>query len=464
VGWSNQIINAVVVNVVNLVVSALAKFLGGLAIGSWVYWMPPSEDETGATDTANYNAAVLAGYSWIILYGAAYYFTDNNTLSDPGPGRQTRGAGMDATTCYAIGTTGGDLVCISSTVAPPASPGGGWTNMTLDDSMWTGTPGALVLLHFGDITDYEIDHVRFRVTHGNYALHLDNRFHWTERHHGRRWYDGCFMAVVFDVANQLGIGAGATAATADASFAGYDCYDAMASCTYGFVINSGANVYGARWMARGNFGDGDIAGVYLNGEGPAGFGNEGHASQINTSELLWDMECAAGPITPQNILFGAASNVIQDCYGVINFAAAGNNWSPSNYPGGGSFFGPIKPGANAADALPGLARLRTTMLLGGGLTTRTSGAAAALSNGSTISTASPGALVTNSGNVTGIIMEPGSGYQDQQVLVVTNIGSGSVTFAATASNVADGNSDVIAAGTARIFAWNNETGLWYRTQ
>jgi hypothetical protein len=87
-------------------------------------------------------------------------------------------------------------------------------------------------------------------------------------------------------------------------------------------------------------------------------------------------------------------------------------------------------------------------------------APAALATSGTIATAGVGAsVVTTTGAVTSAVLQPGTA-SGQQVTVV-NQSANSITFAATGSNVASGNSAIIAANTSRLFTWDSITSLWY---
>jgi hypothetical protein len=92
--------------------------------------------------------------------------------------------------------------------------------------------------------------------------------------------------------------------------------------------------------------------------------------------------------------------------------------------------------------------------------------AAATATGGTIATAGvTAARVNPAGNITGVILTAGSALitGSTRILWVVNESAFTVTFAASGtSNVADGASDVIAAGTARCFIWDTGTSLWYK--
>ena len=115
-------------------------------------------------------------------------------------------------------------------------------------------------------------------------------------------------------------------------------------------------------------------------------------------------------------------------------------------------------------ATPALAQSRTslditdnTLLLG-----RQAGAATALVTDGTIASAGRvvARILLSQGNVTGIIL--GAGTKAGQVVVVHNIGVGTITFAASGtSNVSYGASAVIQSLAAAMFVWDDTSSLWY---
>jgi hypothetical protein len=92
------------------------------------------------------------------------------------------------------------------------------------------------------------------------------------------------------------------------------------------------------------------------------------------------------------------------------------------------------------------------------------GSAIALSNGSNIGTSATDGTyaLTATGAVTGITMGT-AGAEPGSFVTLVNTSVYTVTFAASGtSHVADGTADVIAAGQAASYIWDNTTSLWYR--
>ncbi len=173
-------------------------------------------------------------------------------------------------------------------------------------------------------------------------------------------------------------------------------------------------------------------------------------ARINPAAAITGVIMEAGSITGQMVWVSNEATAEKSC----TFAAQGT----SNVANG------------VAETIPGLqARLyvwngtywySSGMLVNGTTVTIQSSSAASLSNSSTITTSGVGvARTTNSGAVTGIIMQAGT--VNGQKVTVTNETANSGTMATSGtSNVADGTSCVIAANTARDFVWNGT--LWYR--
>ena len=68
--------------------------------------------------------------------------------------------------------------------------------------------------------------------------------------------------------------------------------------------------------------------------------------------------------------------------------------------------------------------------------------------------------VTATGNVTGIILQ--KSIRPGHVLVILNVGAGTITFAAVAtSNVSYGTSAVIQSKAAAMFVWDDASDMWH---
>jgi hypothetical protein len=92
--------------------------------------------------------------------------------------------------------------------------------------------------------------------------------------------------------------------------------------------------------------------------------------------------------------------------------------------------------------------------------TPSSASAGVPANGGTIATANvASARFSGAAAVTSVIMAPGT--IDGQTITVINEGTGSITFAASGSNVANGSASSIGAGTSCTYIWSVRTSLWY---
>ena len=147
-------------------------------------------------------------------------------------------------------------------------------------------------------------------------------------------------------------------------------------------------------------------------------------------------------------------------------ASAGNTGSTAlgkSASASGNTSTAIGAGASAtADHTVVLGTSAEDVVVPGGMVWSQSSSPTVLASSGTLTWTGPAMVtVAPTGNVTGIIVAVGT--VAGQVLTVINESAFTVTFAASGtSHVADGTSDVIAALTARKFAWDANTSLWYR--
>ena len=108
----------------------------------------------------------------------------------------------------------------------------------------------------------------------------------------------------------------------------------------------------------------------------------------------------------------------------------------------------------------------TWKIAGGGIAPAPSLTAPAIASSGTIATAGLGITrVTPAAAVTAVILQPGT--INGQLIIVSNEGTSthSITFdTANNSNVADGSSDAISAGTSALYWWSTATNLWSRVK
>lgn len=353
----------------------------------------------------------------------------------------------------------GDCLRIySSSYTTPNTGGGGISGLTVDGTNAIGIANGL---HMGDIFQYRVDiTIRNFTIPGSVGFWFDNQYHWTEQLQGSIFASNCASNVVFDNAP------GGATATATGSFERMDLIIGVNQGNPSFdgvVFRNGAFLVNGNLRYRGNFGGAGSsltsAALRLTGSTPAGYTSGTTFSVISNSFIDIGVECASAAFNPQTIVFGVGSNSMGGNLGVLNFGAAGT-FTASNNAGNISMNGVVSGDSSLSSALV----FNTNLALTGGINYGNYAAAQTLTNGSTIALNGSYATVTSAAAVTGILMPAqfaGSNF-DGQYVIVTNTGAFSITFAAAASSlVADGVSDIIAAGTARAFAYNYNVNRWY---
>jgi hypothetical protein len=410
-------------------------------VSSAGFVITPTGDMTGFRDTLAITTA-LSLYQNILFAPGSYYWTNGSVKR--APGQYLTGPGTSAMTVYGVGTG------ITCQAIPPdlasygaSGHGGGTTGMTFDG---TNSGAGSIGYQHGDfeyeLLDIEIQNYTGAGSIGYQAL---NSTWWTERAHGRVKSNNCTTLVSYAV----------TGGTA--SFKGTEIRHSMtggSNQNNGVVIGAGANVYDSKLYFDGDFSGGSAATT------AAGL-TFGAGATITDSEVQWAVECSAGAHTPMDFSFANSSSTFIRCWGGIDVISP-TNWTLSNWPGGGSFFGPINGDANLA----GLVRLAQNLTLNNG---RSVGRDAGLSvtTGSTITTAGVTyQSVTSPGAVTGVIMQAGT-FDGQEIFINSRNAASDIVFAASGSNV---NSEFSSGGeqinpqTLYHYLWDEIQALWNPVQ
>lgn len=316
----------------------------------------PSGDTSGSTDTANINSAIssLTSSGGVIVLAAGTYYWTCGSISVTNAGTFIQGAGINATLISAVGTGDTFRMYWSGTYSGTTTVGGGITDLTIDGTnAGAGSSG----IHMGDIESLHVDVVVRKFTGtGSIGAHFDNQYNWTERLYGRVRSYGNQTAVVFDESDN----SGGSPHSSAGSFARLDMDVSITqdNANYnGVVVQNGAYIYDGRLRISGNFTGsstaltGTPAVLTVTGSGPTGHANAGTASTIFNSRLDIQAECSSGTYTPQTIIEGTVgTNFIKGCIGVLDFDAAGKNFTASNLqtgangtlgPGALWFFGPV---------------------------------------------------------------------------------------------------------------------------
>jgi hypothetical protein len=145
--------------------------------------------------------------------------------------------------------------------------------------------------------------------------------------------------------------------------------------------------------------------------------------------------------------FTAGTSTVSDCQIFNNVA-----------PGTGTYAG--RPTTSINNFGEPLSTFLKASVSQGLILTPSSAGAIVPGSGGTIATANVASVrFSGAAAVTGVIMAPGT--IDGQKIAIINEGAGSITFAASGSNVADGAGDTILGNTAKEFLWSTRTALWY---
>jgi hypothetical protein len=410
-------------------------------------------DDTAAIQAA-VNACITSGGGEVFLPAGVYQTSYTITVNTP-LAVYIAGDGIQATTIMFYGT--GDCLRVynSALYTFTGGQGGGVRDLTFDGTnAGAGSAG----LHMGDILQYKVACTAQNFTGaGSKGIWFDNQYYWTEQLQANIYAQNCTAHVVFD-------NAPGAASTATGSFERCDVviwinqynpnYD-------GVVLQNGAFFMDGAFALRGNFGTYTSAltsaVLRLTGTSPAGE-SPSTGSIINRCRLDIGVECdqSTGSNAPQTINFGAGGNYINQCYGIVDFAAA-YPFTASNSNSQFGLLGVVLGDTNLALGLtiPGLVNISAGAYIGeyaAGVVTATAG---------TIATSgilySP---VTATAAVTGVILA--AGLPDGQLVFVINTGSYPITFAAAAtSNVAGGANVTIPAGTTQLYVWNYGAQRWY---
>jgi len=210
---------------------------------------------------------------------------------------------------------------------------GGVERLMIDGA---GSTAPATGLHMGDGIQYTIDLAIQNFTGtGSIGLHLDNTFMWTEQLHGTVHVNHNQSNVVFDV-NSTGYN----------SFARTDLsvYIQANAGQDGVVVQNGALLYDGTLTIRGNFSSSSTtamsnAVLRITGQSSAGDPNitAGTYSRIQSCRLDIGVETVVATHAPTTIAWGASSNVIMGCYGMLDFSVGGSAFAMATTPSAGQF-------------------------------------------------------------------------------------------------------------------------------
>lgn len=422
-------------------------------------------NDTAALNAA-WSAAISAGggtvylpagnYKTTLTFGGNVNGAPVTIWADPGAKISFYGSG-DAVRMYDASAYG----------EPPRNYGwkpGIYGSLVIDGAN-SSASAASTGLHLGDIFQPNVycSVMNFANFAGSIGFHFDNTVYWTEQLKGQIYVENCVQHVVFDVSG---------ASTSTASFARPDLYigiNQVNPAYDGIVVQNGALIYDGELACRGNFVGSASAltscALRVTGTVPGSHPGAGNFAGIYDTRLDFGLECAAAANTPKTMIFGANSNLIKNCYGILDFGGdgAGANFTSTARIGNVvPFTGIINGDSVLMFGAQGLAPAGSTWAATGGFALGDFSAATPISSSGTISTGKAMTRVSETGNVTGMIL--GAGSYDGQTFWLVNTSNFTITFAASGtSHVADGASDVVPALCARAFIFEgNVTNLWYR--
>jgi pectate lyase-like protein len=395
-------------------------------------------DPTGVSDsTAAIQAAITNLPSGGIVYFPAGTYKVSSTLTCTVAGVYFRGDGRWISIINYTGSGPCIRMYITAAYSPGSTAGGGLFDFIIDGtSASAGASG----FHIGDIYNLEFNvGVRNFQGTGSKGAWLDNNYHWAEQMTGKIWVEQCTAGVVFDnSANTSGVSTGSyDRAILDIFLDQKGKGNCVVFQNGAFIINGRLGIYG-----NTDYGSTTYYVLTLTGSNGSGY------SLLRNSILNIGVECNGTTGTqPGTINFASeANNIIWQCSGLIDFSGNNTFAHANNSIASMMFDGPVYGDTDLwSSGVLGLYPYKF----------------GALSNGNSIPTKYQGITeVTTSGNVTGIILQ-GYATDDWRTVTVINNGSGTITFAASGSNVANGSSCVIAANSAQAFVWNNDITLWF---
>lgn len=400
-------------------------------------------DDTAAIQAA-WTAAITAGHG-IVYYPPGTYRQNSTVTANVNGGSVVAWMDPGAKVLY-YGS--GDCLRIydSSSYNARVTQKCGIDGFGVIDGTNSSASAASSAVHIGDMLQLvmNVSVVNWHNHAGSIGVHFNNNYYWTEQLRGRIYAQSCLTHVQFDnSANTSGSAVGSfERMLLDIFLDQNGVGDGVTFANGAFMSNGSLGIYG-------NFNGSSTtqyAALRLTGQSPVGESVITNSS-IGYGELRIACELDGGTTTfpTQTINFGSSSNGIYKCSGYIDFSQAGA-FTPSNNGGEFLFSGPVY-GDTTLYPMRGLDATAFSQVI--------------TANGQTVST---GYLSRNrlggTGPFTGLVLAAG-GFEGQEV-ILTNMGSGTLTFAAAGtSNVADGLSDTITANVQRRYTWDTAHALWY---
>lgn len=316
----------------------------------------------------------------------------------------------------------------------------GFAGFGLIDGTNSSSGSACAAIHIGDIVQVVmyVSVSKWYNNTGSKGVWFDNNYNWTEQIYGRIYTQSCATNVQFD--NSVDTSGSSTGSfermLLDIFLETNGVGDGVTFANGGFMSNGSIGIYGNAGPSATT----QHAILKLTGS------NSQNSSNIAFGELRIAVELdGTNTFMPQTINFASGGNGIYKCTGYIDFSQ-GNAFVVSNNAGEFLFSGPVY-GDTTLYPMRGLDATAASQTIS--------------ANAQTVST---GYVSRNrlgcSASYTGLILAAG-GFEGQEV-ILTNVGTGTLTFAASGtSHVADGAADSLAPNSQRRYTWDVSKSLWY---
>jgi hypothetical protein len=416
--------------------------IAGINVTVTQYYIMPTGDPTGVKDTALAVAGLANGNSIQLLPGGTYYWKPSQVILEPGPILPQEIWGNGAA-IYNVGPAVGPTITEQSNGSVNLN-----VRTAIHDVYIYGTlaPAGANGIQYGDVEQIYHDNVSVLQFTSGTALYGINNVAWTEQMHGTVFVDNCEYAFKF-------IGASSNS------------FDRMHLVAW---VSLQANQTAVQWSLGAQCTHGHFE---LTGNFAAGATNTGIVWQFldttcnfTTGYIRIGVECDGTGVGHQTINFNNSANTFNNCMGSLSFINTTASFSASNYPGTGSMFGVIPDD----DSLFALNNTPNPLYPSTGLYIGQQNHQVIDPDGTIFYDPASdykfltSCDVTSTGNVTGVIMQPGgTGAQaDGQVFRIRSRNAVStITFAAGGSNLPV-NSYVLNPGKAMLLFWDSIAGLW----
>lgn len=327
-------------------------------------------DSTGAFTTAVNQALVSGGTVYIPqgTYKQTGLVTASMSANAP---VSVVGDGWGLTTInLATATAGWQILCpnlfTGGNLLDPTCSGGyfGGAGITLNASGHSGT--GCVGLQYGDLYQWNINVQANNFTASNdVGVHMLNQWFWTEQQKLRVQAAECQTPVLFD---RVPAG-GSVDCTGSLDGSDVDIVLNLSAANAGFngvIFQNGTYMDGGALNLRGNMQSsasslGNTALLTLTGSAPVGAIDNPRFSHLESVHFRCAAECeGSGAHSPATVFFGTpntsrdatSGNIINNCYGQMNWQANTANWANTNSAAAWTYWGPVVNDTPNSNILP----------------------------------------------------------------------------------------------------------------